>query len=130
MKQKYSIWFICLGLVGFLLAACSGNQGSPTQAIESYIQALADKDQDKLINITCNAWEEGALMELDSLTGVTAQVKDLACQAISEEDTESLVTCNGKLELNYSGELQELDLAGRTWIARLEDGEWRACGYK
>ena len=126
------IKFVLILLAGFallILIGCS-NQNAPAQVIEGYIQALANKDQDTLVSLSCNDWEESALMELDSLAGVTAQVKDLSCQETGKDGEDSLVTCTGKLELNYNGELQDLDLSGRTLIARQEDGEWRACGYK
>ena len=31
--------------------------------------------------------------------------------------------------LNYNGELQEMDLAARQYLARQEGGQWRMCGY-
>lgn len=130
MKHIKLISILLAGLAILLLAACSGSADGPAQAIEGYIQALADKDQDTLVSLSCNAWEESALMELDSLSGVGAQVVDLSCQESGKDGEDSLVTCTGKLELDYNGELQELDLSGRTLLARLEDGEWRACGYK
>lgn len=130
MKHMNLRWILLVGIAMLTLVGCSDPQDNPAQAIQGYIQALADKDQNALVNHSCNAWEESALIELDSLTGVTAQVVDLVCQEIGKDGEDSLVTCTGKLELNYNGELQDLDLSGRTLIARFEDGEWRACGYK
>jgi hypothetical protein len=122
-----SIFWVAFLLL--LLAGCS-SQGGAAQAVEGYIQALADKDQDSLVNLSCNDWQENALLELDSLVGVTAETQDLTCQESGTDGADTLVTCSGKLVLNYNGELQDLDLSGRTMIARQEDGEWRACGYK
>lgn len=122
-------WILWVGLAVLFLAGCS-SQGGAAQAVEGYLQALADKDQDTLTNLSCNAWQESALMELDSLVGVTAEAQDLACQESGTDGEDTLVTCSGKLVLNYNGELQDLDLSGRTLVARQEDGEWRVCGYK
>lgn len=122
-------WILWVGLAVLILAGCS-SQGGAAQAVEGYLQALADKDQDTLTNLSCNAWQESALMELDSLVGVTAEAQDLICEESGTDGEDTLVTCSGKLVLNYNGELQDLDLSGRTLVARQEDGEWRVCGYK
>lgn len=129
MKQIRCKWILLAGLAALILVGCTSQSG-PEQAIEGYITALANKDKDTLVSLSCNAWEENALLELDSLTGVTAEIKDLSCQVTGTDGDDNLVTCNGKLVLNYNGELQDLDLSGRTLIAHQEDGEWRACGYK
>ena len=129
MRKIKLIGGFLLLLTSALLAGCASQNG-PTEAIEGYITALANKDQEALVGYSCNAWEENALLELDSLTGVTAEVQDLDCQEKGTDGEDKLVTCAGKLVLNYNGELQDLDLSGRTLIAHQEDGEWRACGYK
>jgi hypothetical protein len=129
MKLQKSGILLLAGFAILVQAGCASQSG-PAQAIEGYIQALANKDQDTLVSLSCNAWEESALMELDSLTGVTAVVQDLSCQETGKDGEDSLVSCTGKLVLNYNGELQDLDLSGRILIAHQEDGEWRACGYK
>jgi hypothetical protein len=129
MKQNKLATIFLITLAGLILAGCSSQDGA-AQAVEGYLQALADKDQDTLVSLSCNAWEESALMELDSLVGVTAESQDLSCQESGTDGEDTLVTCTGKLVLNYNGELQDLDVSGRTMIARQEDGEWRACGYK
>jgi hypothetical protein len=129
MKHNKLATILLIGLAALILAGCS-SQGGAAQAVEGYLQALADKDQDTLVSLSCNAWEESALMELDSLVGVTAETQDLSCQESGTDGEDTLVTCTGKLVLNYNGELQDLDVSGRTMIARQEDGEWRACGYK
>lgn len=129
MKHNKLATILLIALACLILAGCS-SQGGAAQAVEGYLQALADKDQDTLVSLSCNAWEESALLELDSLVGVTAETQDLSCQESGTDGEDTLVTCTGKLVLNYNGELQDLDVSGRTMIARQEDGEWRACGYK
>ena len=129
MRQIKFKSILLIGLAVLVLAGCS-SQNDPAQAIEGYINALAAKDKDALVSLSCNAWEENALLELDSLTGVTAEVQDLSCEVTGADGEDNLVTCTGKLVLNYNGELQDLDLSGRTLIAHQEDGEWRACGYQ
>ena len=130
MKQNRYVGLLLIFLMTLVLASCGNSQSEPAQAIEAYFQALAAKDRDALVNLSCNEWEENALVELDSLTGVSAEVNELNCQASGQEGDDRLVNCTGGLELNYNGEIQALDLSARTLIARQEDGEWRACGYK
>jgi hypothetical protein len=117
-------------LLALVLTACSGGESGPVQAIESYLQALTDQDPDQLVNVSCADWEASALTEVDSLTAVTTQLEDLACQEAGQQDADTLVTCTGKIIFDYNGEIQELDLAGRTYITREEGGEWRMCGYR
>lgn len=130
MKPIKFLLLLILLCGSLILGGCANNQAGPAQAIEGYFQALANKDKDKLVNLSCNAWEENALVELDSLAGVTAELNEMSCQESGKEGEDSLVNCNGSLELNYDGEIQALDLSGRVLVARYEDGEWRACGYK
>ncbi len=111
------------------LAGCGGSSGSAADAVEAYLQALVAKDQDQLVNYSCTDWEEQAIIELDSLVTVTAELQDMQCQVASEVNTDALVTCSGKLVFNYNGELQELDLSTRQYVARQEDSQWRMCGY-
>ncbi|HNT24273.1 MAG TPA: hypothetical protein PKM21_07905 [Anaerolineales bacterium] len=124
--QKKLLIFIVMLL---MLAGCGGSSGSPADAIEAYLQALVAKDQDQLVNYSCVDWEEQAIIELDSLVTVTAELQDLQCKEASQVNTDALVDCSGKIVFNYNGELQELDLSTRQYVAREEDGQWRMCGY-
>lgn len=128
MKLKRYTWALFALLALLFLSGCSASQADPALAIDAYIQALAAKDKDALIAHSCLEWEETALLELDSLSGVTAVAKDLACEAAGEQGEDRLVFCSGTLELNYSGELQSLDLTTQSFVARYQDGEWRMCG--
>ena len=112
------------------LAACGGSTQSPAAAaVENYLQALVAQDADKLVNYSCLDWESAALIELDSLASVTAQLDGLQCQEAGPQGSDTLVSCTGKMVLNYNGELQEMDLAARQYLARQEGGQWRMCGY-
>ena len=112
------------------LAACGGSTQSPAAAaVENYLQALVAQDADKLANHSCLDWESAAFIELDSLASVTAQLEGLQCQEAGAQGSDTLVSCTGKMVLNYNGELQEMDLAARQYLARQEGGQWRMCGY-
>ena len=113
-----------------LLAACTSNSKGAAQAVEAYIQALADKDSVQISNLSCADWEPNALVEIDSFTGVGAKPENVACKISGENSADTYVSCTGDLALDYNGEAQLIDLSSRVYIARQEDGEWRMCGYR
>ncbi|OGO13482.1 MAG: hypothetical protein A2Y53_03100 [Chloroflexi bacterium RBG_16_47_49] len=132
MKKNYSNFYLTMIMILFtlLLVSCSGGKDGATQAIESYIQALSDKDSVQISNYSCSDWEQNALIEVDSLTAVGSTVENLECKQSGQDGEDVFVTCTGFLALDYDGEAQQIDLSTRTYIARQEGGEWRMCGYK
>jgi hypothetical protein len=113
-----------------LLASCGNVQNGAVSTIESYIQALGNKDSTQISNLSCADWEASALMEVDSLSGVSAKVENLVCQPAGQDGADTYVSCTGVLALDYNGEAQQIDLSSRTYVARQEGGEWRMCGYR
>jgi hypothetical protein len=113
----------------FFLASC-GKSGDATSSIEAYIQALSDKNLAQISNLSCVDWEQNALIEVDSLTAVGSKIENLACEEAGKEGDSTYVSCTGYLALDYNGEIQQIDLSNRVYIARYEDGDWRMCGYK
>jgi len=118
-----------LFIITLLLAGCDSEQSAATKAIESYIQALSNKDSVQISNLSCADWEQNALLEVDSLTGVGSKVVNLKCEQTGQEGTDTYVSCTGSLDLDYNGEGQQIDLSTRTYDVRQEAGEWRMCGY-
>ena len=127
-RNLYQIIFILI--ISIMLTGCSSDNGDPTAAIEAYIQALSDRDTNRVSNLSCADWEQNALVEADSFTSVGSSVENLACREEGKEGSDSIISCTGTLVLDYNGEAQQIDLSRRTYIARLEDGEWRMCGYR
>jgi hypothetical protein len=117
-------------IISIMLFGCTKDNGDATIAIESYIQALSDRDTTKVSNLSCADWEQSALVEADSFTSVGSSVENLACSEDGKEGSDRIVSCAGTLVLDYNGEAQQIDLSKRTYIARMEDGEWRMCGYR
>ena len=128
MKNKPIFCFLILFLL-IGLSACVGG-GSPAEAIELYHQALVDKEQEVLINLSCADWESQALQDLDSFVSVETELVDLVCQTVSEEGEIARVTCEGAISATYDGEATEFSLSGRTYLVVREGGEWRMCGYE
>jgi hypothetical protein len=117
-------------VVLFTLSACAGGGDAPAQTVERYHQALVEKDQDRLINLSCADWESQALLELDSFVSVETELVDVACETSSQENDTARVTCEGAISASYQGEAREFPLSGRTFIVVQEGGEWRLCGYE
>lgn len=133
MDNKHTNRIIILFIACFLLislSACTGSGNAPAQTVELYHQALVDKDQDRMTNLSCSEWELMALMELDSFMSVETTLVDLSCQTISEEGSSAKVSCEGAISASYDGEAREFPLAGQTYLVIQEGGEWRMCGYE
>ena len=126
--SHFFITFLIGMLVTFGLSACTGSDDVPAQVIERYYQALADKDQDLMINLSCGEWEGNALMELDSFMNVETTLEDVSCQTTSLSDTEAQVTCTGAISATYDGEARQFPLDSQIFMVIKEAGEWRMCG--
>ena len=124
--------YLMAALLTFLtlvLASCSSGKSEAVTAIETYIQALGDKDVDQISTVSCAEWEPNALLEIDSFTAVDSKIENLACEETSQDGQDVLVNCTGVIALDYDGEAQEIDLSNRTYVARQVGGEWLMCGY-
>ena len=130
MKSKLlKLTYLSASLVLFFaLTACAGSTDAPAQTIELYYQALVEKDQDTLVNLSCAEYEATSLMALDSFGNVEATLVDLTCQTVEEDDSQAIVTCEGAISATYDGEAREFPLSGQNFIVVLEGGEWRMCG--
>ncbi len=123
--------FFLLLFVGILISACANQAGAgAAEAAENYIQALADQDKAQITNLSCKEWEESAILEVDGLLSVEAEVSNLSCEITGKEGEDTLVSCSGSLDLTYNDEIRAIDLSRRTYYMRQEDGQWRVCRYK
>ena len=112
--------------------ACGGqnNEEAAAQNIEAYLSALVQQDTDTLVNLSCAAWEQGALTDSAAYDGVTARLEGMQCAASGQEGDSILVSCQGNIIATYSGEDRPLPLNRVTYLTVNEGGEWRMCGYK
>ncbi len=117
-------------LAGILLTACSSNTDAPAQAVQKYLNALVNKEADKLPTLVCGAWEEDALIELDSFQAVTARLEDVACSQTGTDGETALVLCTGDIVLSYDNEDQNIDLSVRTYQVIEQGGDWLICGTR
>lgn len=127
MKSRLILILILLAL---LLTACKGQKSGSAGAIEAYFKAVVAKDPNQAANLSCAAWEETAQNDANSFGMNPAKLENLQCQEDSKDGKTANVSCSGKIVMDYNGELQELNLADRSYQAVEEGGEWRMCGYK
>ena len=131
MKNTIFRTILVNAILLFILVGCSDGTGTDgaASAVESYFQALVDRDINGVSNIVCLAWEEQANLEFDSFSAVTTKIEGLDCQVTSTEGDYAVVECRGTIIANYGGEDQEFQLQGNRYQTLFEDGEWRMCGY-
>ena len=121
---------ILIVLSGIILSACASSTDAPVQAVQNYLNALVDKEADKLPTLVCGEWEEDALIELDSFQAVTARLENVACSQTGTDGDTTLVLCTGDIVLSYDNENQNIDLSTRTYQVIEQGGDWLVCGTR
>ncbi|MBN1147912.1 MAG: hypothetical protein JXA78_11710 [Anaerolineales bacterium] len=113
------------------LSACNGasSSASAPAAVEGYLQALVEKDENRMVNLSCAAWEAQARQEYNSFAAVELKLENLECREASQAGEYTLVACSGAMIASYGAEDLEIDVAERNYQAVQEGGEWRMCGY-
>lgn len=131
MNKRTLLTCVLVCGIGLVLAACAGSMtDAAAQAVQTYVQALADKNGDQMIAASCAAWEESAQLELDAFVGVQTRVENMACQATGTEGVYTLVNCTGEIVATYGAEDRNFPLDTSGYLVKEEEGEWRVCGRK
>jgi len=112
------------------ISACQPGGSGAGQAVETYLQALVDENQERLLTNSCADWEESAILELDAFMGVSASLKDAACEQITMEGEVAIVQCTGSIEATYNNELRQLPLEGHAYRVIQDQGNWLVCGMQ
>lgn len=114
-----------------LLSACTSSSAAagPEKAVETYLTALVNQDNNRLATASCKTWEEKAKLEADSFQAVKAKLDGMVCVKSGDEGASAKVTCTGKIVATYGNENQEIPLNRRAYLVTQEGGEWRMCGY-
>jgi len=113
-----------------LLTACATKIAAPVQAVDDYLNALVEKDAERLPTLVCGDWEEDALIELDSFQAVTARLDNVSCELTGSDGDTALVNCTGNIIMSYNNEDTALDLSTRTYQVTQTGGEWLVCGTR
>ena len=113
-----------------ILSACAPDTDAPVKAVKNYLNALVNKEADKLPTLVCGEWEEDALIELDSFQAVTASLENVSCSQTGADGDTTLVLCTGNIVASYNNEDQRLDLSVRTYQVIEQGGDWLVCGTR
>jgi hypothetical protein len=122
---------LLLVFTALVLSACASNKdNAPVQAVENYLNALVEKDANRLTTLSCGEWEADALLALDSFQTVSTRLEGLACEQTGTDGDTALVHCSGNIVATYKNEDQQLDLSVWTYQVVQEGGEWLVCGTR
>jgi hypothetical protein len=127
--RKLVLPFIFIPAI-MILAACAPNNDAPVRAVENYLNALVNKEADKLPTLVCGDWETDAMIELDSFQAVTARLENLSCSQTGTDGDTALVLCTGDIVATYNNEDQKLDLSTRAYQVTEQGGDWLVCGTR
>jgi hypothetical protein len=128
--RKLQLFFPLIIFTALAVSTCGKPANPAVKAVESYLNALVNKDSNTLSTLSCADWESNALLELDSLQAVTTKLENLVCAATGTNGSTTNVNCQGKILATYNGEDQQFDLSVRTYQVVNQGGEYLVCGYQ
>jgi hypothetical protein len=133
--KRTSAHVLCLALCGLTLLACQSgggatSNGAAAKVVESYLQARAQSNLDKMINLSCAAWESQARVEATSFKSMKATLDGVSCKDNGADGNATLVACQGKIVTTYNGESRNWSVSDHQYKVVQDGGEWRMCGYK
>jgi len=130
LRRFFLILFTIIATLSLAACGAANTNDAPAKAVEDYLNALVEKDADRLSTLVCGEWEDEALIELDSFQAVSTRLEGLACEQTGTDGDTALVLCNGKIIATYTNEDQEIDLSTRTYQLTQEGGDWLVCGVR
>lgn len=117
------VFFLLLLSLG-VLVACA-DEGDPAETTENYLRALADRDVDELLSLTCAEQDPQVQLRVDSFPA-GATISDMTCTRDDDRDSSAVVSCDGNFVWTYDGQDNQRPLGN--WQLSKEDDEWRVCG--
>ena len=133
MSRVRNVLFLLSGLLIFMgLAGCgNSNANEPAaEAVNAYLNALVQKEENQMINLACAEWESQAKLEFDSFAAVKITLEGPDCTESIQDGSIILVTCSGRIIASYGEEDLIIELKDRNYQVVQERGEWRMCGYR
>lgn len=110
------------------LAACLTTADAAARAAEAYLNALVEKDLNRMLQASCGSWETQARFELETFAGVETRVEGLACTISNQGDGSAGVACSGEIVAAYGAEDRTFPLDGRVFQMQQQGGLWLVCG--
>lgn len=130
MNWLFARWALVFVSLIWVLAGCRADgRGAPAGVIENYLAARVESDLDRMILLSCPAWEANARVEAASFQSMDARLDGVSCAASEVNDDRAVVACTGQIVTTYQGEAREWSVAEQTYLTVLDGGEWRMCGY-
>jgi hypothetical protein len=117
-------------LTALFLTACGSTSAGPEKAVETYFNAINEKDSTRLSTISCADYEAQAQMEMDAFQAVTTTLEGLSCKQTGTDGDVTLIECQGKIVASYNGEPQDFDLSGTVYRVKKSGDEWLVCGVQ
>ncbi len=118
-----------LVLMAVAMLGCQSGDQQAVAAVRAYLQAMVDKNETQLVNLSCPEWQTSALLEYDAFGNVGTSLKDLSCATTEIGGMEIHVQCTGSIQATYQNEAQTFDLSDRDFTVRNIGGDWLVCGY-
>ena len=116
---------LLLSLIFFLLpvlAASSPSTELLALVTEAYITAVVEKDAERLVQASVDAWKPDARLELDAFAGVETRVEGLACSVVGVAGGMASVTCRGAIVASDENGDRYYPLSGRVFRLEQEGG--------
>ena len=128
-------FFALLTLVAAFQSGCqsqtsTSGAGGAAQVVQAYLQARVQSDVDKMISLSCPAWEAQARVEAASFKSMKATLDNVACKDAATDNGVALVSCSGKIVTSYNGESRDWSVADKQFKVVQDRGDWRMCGYQ
>jgi len=135
MRLTHVVYFLLI----IMLAACGGDDDSThaddatntdgaTTAVEDFLQARVNGDEDAMFAVACADEEANLTTYAQTFASVTnVRIEDMACSLVSADGNTAVVECDGRIMADYgAGEENEFPL--EAYSAIREDGAWKWCG--
>ena len=87
LKQKHNIYLLIIILTGLLAGACPlvVQAMDPAEAVQTFLQALAERDLNRVIRRLLRRVGSAARLEFNSFTAVKLALEDIACQPSGQD---------------------------------------------
>jgi hypothetical protein len=118
----------CLTL-GALLSGCSGERALAAESVETFFQAILEKDETLFRSAVCSEYETIAMMDFASFAIVETRMENFSCQVEGEAEGPVSVRCQGNLQASFGDETRSFDLSSRVYQVIEENGQWLVCGH-
>ena len=127
--SRISFLFPILLWLSLMMSGCSSSPPSASGAVESYLEALAAKDLNQMINLSCSDWEADAKLELNSFAADKIRLEEVECMENRQDDEFSVVECTGRIGASYGAEDLVIELEEWTFRVLHQGGETLMCGH-